>query len=381
MIIGYLIITLVYSALIVRFIIGFNKVTVFNVVPAKIITKFSIIIPFRNEAENLPHILQSIYALDYPRHLFEVIFVDDDSKDKSVEIIESTLGIKQNSMKINPVDIRIIKNKRKSNSPKKDAIRSAVEIALYEWILTTDADCILPVTWLKTFDRFIQIKDPKMVIAPVTYTVSNTFISHFQLLDFLSLQSATISGFGIDKPFLCNGANLAYEKALFNSVNGFEGNTNIASGDDIFLMDKATKAFPNKVLYLKSKKALVFTYPQQSIRGLVHQRLRWAAKMTSYRNAFGKLVGLIVILMNVLMIITLIFTILGSAKIAFLFSLCALKMFLDLVLIKQSSHFFNQHISVIYYAFSSLLYPFFSVFIAVNSIFVGYKWKDRRFKK
>ena len=220
-----------------------------------------------------------------------------------------------------------------------------------------------------------------MVIAPVTYNISKTFMSHFQLLDFLSLQSATISGFGISKPFLCNGANLAYEKVLFNSVSGFEGNTNIASGDDIFLMEKATKAFPGRVFYLKSKKALVITYPEPSFGKLVQQRLRWAAKMSSYKNAFGKLVGIIVILMNAFMIITTIFTIIGTTKIMFLLSLFALKLLLDLALIKKSAHFFNQSIPMISYAFSSLLYPFFSVFIAVNSLFKGYKWKERRFKK
>ena len=38
---------------------------------------------------------------------------------------------------------------------------------------------------------------------------------------------------------LCNGANLAYKKSIFRELNGFEGNSHISSGDDIFLMEKA----------------------------------------------------------------------------------------------------------------------------------------------
>ena len=38
-------------------------------------TKFSVIIPFRNEAERLPRLLDSVKKLDYPLHLFEVIFI------------------------------------------------------------------------------------------------------------------------------------------------------------------------------------------------------------------------------------------------------------------------------------------------------------------
>ena len=76
----------------------------------------------------------------------------------------------------------------------------------------------MPKLWLKTLDAFIQKHNPEMIIAPVTYSVSNTFFEQFQLLDFLSLQSATIAGFGIGKPFLCNGANLTYKKKSLNCL-------------------------------------------------------------------------------------------------------------------------------------------------------------------
>ena len=76
---------------------------------------------------------------------------------------------------------------------------------------------------------------------------------HFQQLDFLSLQGATIGSFGIKKPFMCNGANFAYTKAFFKELNGFEGNENIASGDDVFLLQKAIQRDKNDVDFLKSK--------------------------------------------------------------------------------------------------------------------------------
>jgi hypothetical protein len=43
---------------------------------------------------------------------------------------------------------------------------------------------------------------------------------------------------------LCNGANLAYKKTVFTELNGFQGNENIASGDDIFLFEKFYKNIP-----------------------------------------------------------------------------------------------------------------------------------------
>jgi poly-beta-1,6-N-acetyl-D-glucosamine synthase len=368
------IITLFYCILIGSFVIGFDKVEEFVEQDLTEKTKFSIIIPFRNEAEYLSDLLQSLSEIDYPKHLFEVILVDDASEDDSVEIIMRFLADARN-------DIKILKNNRTSNSPKKDALTTAIKTAKYDWIVTTDADCVFTASWLKTIDAFIQTKNPKMVVAPVTYSINRTFFQNFQLLDFLSLQSATIAAFGIEKPFLCNGANFAYKKSLFNELNGFKGNTNIASGDDIFLMEKALQKCPKKILYLKSLKALVSTKPQATITALIQQRLRWAAKTTSYNNTFGKLVGFIVLLMNTLIISVALLTIISVMRFELLILIFVLKFFLDLLLIRKSARFFNQNFSLKLYTISSFIYPFFSVFITVYSVFFGFKWKNRGFKK
>ena len=373
------IVTIIYIVLIIFFIIGFDNIKVFNDEATNEKTKFSIIIPFRNEAENLPVLLQSLFELDYPKHFFEILLVNDTSEDDSVEIINTFIS--KRPFDFAQGDITIINNKRVTNSPKKDAITTAINLANYEWIITTDADCIAPVKWLKTLDSFIQKRSPKMIVAPVTYNTNKSFFEQFQLLDFLSLQSATISGFGIKRPFLCNGANFAYKKSLFKNLNGFDGNTKIASGDDIFLMEKALRNYPKKVMYLKSKYVLITTSPQHSLKNLIQQRLRWAAKTSSYNNTFGKLIGLIVLFMNTLIISVALLTIIGVLKFEFLILIFVLKFFFDLTLIIKSAHFFNQKINFIFYTLSSLLYPVFSVYIALHSTFFGFKWKGRAFKK
>lgn len=369
------IIAIIYFVLIGIFIIGFDKVEEFDKLNLREETKFSIVIPFRNEAENLSDLLQSLSNLEYPKHFFEILLVDDASEDNSVEIINN---FKTQNHTLN---IEIITNKRVSNSPKKDAITTAINIAKHQWIITTDADCIVSKLWLKTIDAFIQIKKPEMIVAPVTYSVSDTFFEHFQLFDFLSLQSATIAGFGINKPFLCNGANLTYKKELFKKLNGFNGNTKIASGDDIFLMEKALQNYLKKVMYLKTQDVLVYTKPQPALNDLIQQRLRWAAKTTSYSNTFGKVVGLIVLFMNSLIICLILFTAIAVLNPKFLLLIFILKFFFDLLLIHKSAHLINQKLNIKNYIISSLLYPFFSVYIAVYSVFFGFKWKGRSFKK
>ena len=75
-------ILLIYCLSIIALIYGFTKVNSFDYLGLKPKTKFSIIVPFRNEAENLPKLLDSFSKLNYPADFFEVILVDDDSNFK-----------------------------------------------------------------------------------------------------------------------------------------------------------------------------------------------------------------------------------------------------------------------------------------------------------
>ena len=134
------VVTIIFSAYflcILVLVYGFRKVPIFTSEMAQNKTRFSVIIPFRNEAENLPILLKSIENLNYPPELFEVIFVNDASEDISEKIISEAI-------KKSRFSIKLFQNKRISNSPKKDAISEAIKNSNFEWIVTTDADCELP---------------------------------------------------------------------------------------------------------------------------------------------------------------------------------------------------------------------------------------------
>jgi biofilm PGA synthesis N-glycosyltransferase PgaC len=367
-----------YAILIISLAIGFKRIHEFKTNSKTAKTSFSVIIPFRDEAENLPNLLKSVLALEYPKDLVEFIFVDDASSDASVEIINKLQFILSKNEEITKTNLRVISNIRASNSPKKDAITTAITTAKNNWIITTDADCILPIKWLLTFDAFIQQNKPKMVVAPVNYIVENTSLEQFQLLDFMSLQGTTIGGFGIDFPFLCNGANLAYKKEEFFKENGFKGNNSIASGDDIFLFEKFLLADKKGVQFLKSKDAIVATFPVKTSTALINQRIRWASKTSRLKSNKVKLIGLLVFLIN----LSIIFSVFLSNNIVIILLPLTLKITIDLMLFVPTIYFYNHKESFIkWYLFSSILYPFFSVFIVFKSFFYKYNWKGRIFKK
>ncbi|WP_298892901.1 glycosyltransferase [uncultured Psychroserpens sp.] len=375
MLIIVLTITILYLLSIGSFVYGFDKVVDFKMEDLSPKTKFSVIIPFRNEAEHLPQLIATISSLNYPKSMFEILFIDDESTDDSVEKIYTR------KVDLKSINFSVLANERLTKSPKKDAIAKAIKHAKYEWIITTDADCQLPKYWLDCFDSYIQNNTSKVLVAPVTFDKARSFFERFQLLDILSLQGATIGGFGIKKPFLCNGANLAYKKDFFYTIEGFKGNSNIASGDDIFLLEKAIKKEKNSVHYIKNNHITVTTKPEKDFKALKAQRVRWAAKASSYKNAFTKLIGLLILLMNALMVSMPLLAILQIIALKTLAYSLAIKFLIDFLLLFKTARFFNQESYLGSYVFSSILYPFFNVYIAFISVFKGYKWKDRPYSK
>lgn len=358
-------IAIIYVLTISWLIYGFTKINHFEFIGSSPKTSFSIIVPFRNEAENLPVLLESFSKLNYPTDLFEVILVDDESE-------------KEFRLQHSDYSIQIIKNIRISNSPKKDAITTAMQIVKTDWVITTDADCIVPENWLLALDNFIQLHHVSMIAGAVTYDCDNSFLHHFQQLDLASLQGATIGSFGIKKGFMCNGANFAYTKSFFKELKGFEGNSSIASGDDVFLLQKALVKYPEKVAYLKSEQTIVTTKPANNWKSLFYQRVRWASKTTSYQIAFGKRLGLLVFMMNLGLVHAFVLILFGLFPWFFLGSLFIIKFGIDTILIQKTNSFLTKR-KIQYLFLSSLLYPFFSTAVALYCLFGKYEWKGRRF--
>lgn len=377
MIIFFAILFGLYLFCMVILVLGFWSIPIFSSKVESQITRFSIVIPFRNESENLPVLLESLSKLNYSTELFEIIFINDFSEDNSSEIITKVT-------ERNNLPIRLIQNKHISSSPKKDAISEAISTAKFEWILTTDADCEIPENWLKTLDEFIQSekklkKIPMMICSPIVYKTNGKIIQNFQYFDGLSLQAVTIGSFGLNNPLLCNGANLAYRKDAFEQVKGFIGNNHIASGDDIFLMEKMHKAFSGQVKFLKSREVIVSTKPQNSWRSVIDQRVRWASKTSKQNNASSIFLGILVFLVNLsFLILPFLFFFQVKNWIVFLFLLC-FKIIVDFIFISQVVNFLNRRISLLTFGLMPFAYAIITVVVVLRSMYGGYSWKGREY--
>ena len=328
-------------------------------------TGFSVMIPFKDEAQNLDVLMRSIRRLHYPLHLFEIIMIDDASEDDSVAIIKG----------YSLENLRLFTNRIKSGSPKKDALEIGIRQAKFDWILTTDADCELPVDWLQNYDNACQNTGAKMLLAPVQFFDDSSLLTQFQQIEFVTMQGITMAGVYWRIPFLSNGANMGFEKKAFIEVNGYQDNNQIASGDDVFLLEKFNVAFRNRIKFIKNPTAIVGTNAQDNLNHLVQQKIRWGAKTKHYRSVFPKLLGVLLLIVNLLFVVSM-----GGLfyNVHYIYIISA-KVLLDLSLFFAINRFYQTKINPIYAFISSLIYPFYFIYISLVSINGKFEWKNRKY--
>jgi cellulose synthase/poly-beta-1,6-N-acetylglucosamine synthase-like glycosyltransferase len=240
----------------------------------------SVIIACRNEEKNLPVLLKHLSEQDYNPDLFEVLIIDDNSSDNTSSIASGFEGIK---------NLFVIKN---SGKGKKSAIRQGVNASKGSTIVTTDADCRMGQNWLKNIASSFEENKPEMIICPVQLDGGKGFFQRFQELEFLSLQGVTAGTAFSGRPVMCNGANMAFTKEIYDKYSA-NLHYELISGDDVFLLH-AIKSDPvNKIIWLESADVMVFTKTSETVSAFLKQRARWASKAGAYKDRYTRLLGIV----------------------------------------------------------------------------------------
>lgn len=236
-------------------------------------TAVSVLIPARNEAENILHCLESLLRQDFPTHLLEIIVIDDHSTDATVQLVRRLQRSNLRLLQLSGIE-----------HGKKVALAHGIAEANGPLILTTDADCSFSPGWIAAFVSYYEKHDPVFITGPVAFTAAPNALERFQALDMMGTMLITGAGIQSRTIHMSNGANLAYPKSVFESVDGFSGIDHLASGDDMLLMHKIQQAYPGRVTFLKSREATVATPAVQGWKAFLQQRLRWATKSGTYQD-------------------------------------------------------------------------------------------------
>ena len=358
-----------YSILILYYWQSWKAIPEFKAsVPATDII-ISVIIPARNEKENIGLLLTALQKQNYPEHLTEIIVVDDHSTDGTASVAQQFSFVKLVQLKEDNI-----------NSYKKKAIETGIAATTGELIVTTDADCIPPANWLKTIAACKEEYNAVFIAAPVVFSTNNSLLQVFQSLDFLVLQGITAASVHKKIHSMCNGANLAYEKKAFEAVNGFSGIDTIASGDDMLLMHKIASQYPGQIHYLKTNDAIVTTSPMKTWREFFNQRIRWASKAKKYDDKRITAVLLLVYIFNLSFLVLLVAGFWCYYYWLYFAGLWIAKTIIEWPFVSSVAGFFDKKPLMKYFFFFQPLHIFYTIFSGLLGQFGKYEWKGRKVK-
>jgi glycosyltransferase involved in cell wall biosynthesis len=339
---------------------------------------FSIIIPVRNEAENIQNLLNDIAQQSFPAQQFEVIIVDDASTDQTVKLIRAS----QYSYTLKLFSLKVPEGF--FGSHKKLAITQAIDKTLntqYQHIiLTTDGDCRVENGWLQAYADIFATQSLKLVSGPVTFYHEKTLFEQLQTIEFSSLIGTGAASIQAGSPNMCNGANLAFTKTVFENVNGYMGNMHQPSGDDEFLMRKIFQQYSKEIAFLKDQRAIVHTYAQKSLRAFYQQRRRWAGKWQAHNDVKAMALAIFIFIFYVSLFVFFLLTITGGYNWKIFLLQIGIKVFCELFFLGSVLQFLKKPVHIGRFLLVQIIYPYYVIFFGIAAHRGYYSWKGRQYK-
>ena len=300
----------------------------------------------------------------------EVIVIDDHSTDGSRARVEA--------MAARWPALQCIPN---NGEGKKAAITTGVQHARNELVLLTDADAH------GGRERALRVAAHHaraqwdMLVLPVRTTSDGTFIGWLQAEEQTALQGVALGAALAGSPVLANGANLAFMRAAFLAVGGYQGDR-WASGDDQFLLERMRRA-GRPVACLADPAAMVTVTCAPGLRAAWSQRLRWAGKMRGAGAGRSLLMAAAVLYPWVLLLLTVRTDWTSAVNQGFFRAILLLAgawllwLLPVLLLVGEAKRFFGERPTPLRSMIALLLFTVYAPVIAIAALVVRPRWKGR----
>ena len=334
----------------------------------------SVVVAARNEEAFLEDCLSGLVNQTYAPDRFEVLVVDDDSQDSTAEIA-GRFATQYTHIRALSVGTQF-----PHMAAKKRPMSVGIHAARGELILTTDADCRVPPTWVAGMvacftpgvDGVIGFSQLKSTDSPLS------FFEQIQALDFLALMSASAGAANLGFPLAASGQNLAYRKSIFTRAGGFEPVAHRPSGGDVLLLQLMRKAGGHFV-FSQNSDTFVSTWRSETPSGFWRQRKRWASNATIQYHLNPPFFAYIatVFLTNLLLPIALVAGLFGAPLQLPL--MCALaRLLADLCVTGLGIQIFRRTDLLTALPAWLLLQPVYIVLIGLAGTWSGFAWKGRQ---
>ena len=292
----------------------------------------------------------------------EVIFVNDHSTDGSLEFIASQNLTKASLLSLN-----------ENVFGKKAALEMGIKAAKTEYIWSLDADVVIRHFSSVRFLEFERKLEQDLVILPVQMNSGSTLLEMLQANEWRYLQFITLFSSRVNRPMMCNGANLIFKRHLF--LENIEAHRTISSGDDMFLLSQVMIS-GGDISVCWQEFGVVDIAPVFSLRDAINQRLRWAGKTTKLPYTRASVLHVLFAFLSIIHVLAFFGIFIPSWHLVSA-TFVVVKVIAELFFMHRIFSSRMKMKELILALPQMMLYPFFSLFIFISSLFFIPKWKGR----
>lgn len=333
-------------------LIGQLTLKVKTVPTTDLLERLTVLIPFRNEEHHLRRLIASI--TEQKQLPAKIIFINDHSDDQSLAVLSHYADFDYTLLNL------------ADDEGKKKALELGFQQVNTEYILTLDADVVLPANYFEALTR-ITLVDAH--ILPVK--ISNAPFFGFFNLDYYYLFALNNGFHFLKKSFVASAANFLFKKEIYANYLAQDKHLNISSGDDQYFLNYLQQ-HKHEVVQSTDESLCVSTEIPANLPALLQQRVRWIKKSSSFQNKWALLIGVIGIFYH-----WGIFTLVAlyPDKVV---EILLTKIAFDSLVFYPYFVKTGIRLSIVKIAIFSLLYPFWMLAVGMLSLILHPKWKGRK---
>lgn len=315
----------------------------------------SILIAVRNEEKDLPRLLESLECLDYPSEKLEILIADDQSEDRTPELLSTWAALSQNRKIITvlPSQTRLFHPNGKAN-----ALAILAKEAQGEFFFFTDADCEVPSTWISEgvscFGQNVGL------VIGITQVRSGNLFEAMQEMDWWNTLGIVkvVTDLGFSTTGL--GNNMAISREAYFKCRGFES-IPFSLTEDLEI-SRAVRKSGFLQVHQVSPRMLVTTKTEATWKDLLQQRKRWMNGVMSLSIGWKILLGFQFLFYPLIVVLLFLIPSFGLG-------LWGLKVFYQSLFLHKIASYTNQKLRV----YTLIIFDFYQI-LALSLTILYYFW-------
>lgn len=228
----------------------------------------SVLVAARNEERDLPDLLKSLDRLDYPADRIQFLFADDQSVDRTPELLEGWCATAPNRAFLT---IAPSQTARYNENGKANALAILGEKATGDYYFFTDADCEVNPNWIKEGVGCFG-ENVGMVIG-ITQVKAVGLWERLQGIDWWLTLGLVKVATDMDMKTTGLGNNMVISKVAYQQSGGFR-QLPFCLTEDLEISRAITREGFG-IAHQVSPGMLAMTKAETNLRNLLHQRKRW----------------------------------------------------------------------------------------------------------